>query len=328
MHLVLDTRGMNIKVRKGCFLLQTGQIERSISPQKISSISITAQCWLSSSAIRLAVQHAIPMYFHDGLGNIEARIWSASFGHLASTRRKQICFGMTPDATAWVIGLFSLKNQEQIENLGFLKSRKTQQSRQIDEAIVKMKTIEAELSTFVHLTTSACAATLMGKEGAMARQYWQSISQCMPAEMQFDDRNRRPAKDPYNAATNYLYGILYGMVENALFLAGLDPYLGFVHADEYNQPALAFDMIEPFRPWADRLLIEAILKNEVKPDFFEPKDGGVWLSQRGKAFFIPGFNEFFEQKTVFRDKVISRKAQVYRIAQDLSKILTTFEYQP
>jgi CRISPR-associated protein Cas1 len=63
-------------------------------------------------------------------------------------------------------------------------------------------------------------------------------------------RRGRGARDPLNAALNYAYGILYGQVERAIVLAGLDPYAGFVHADRPGKPSLVLDLIEEFRPAA------------------------------------------------------------------------------
>ncbi|MFN3849605.1 MAG: CRISPR-associated endonuclease Cas1 [Spirosomataceae bacterium] len=328
MHLVLDTKGINLKVRKGCFHLQTDKHERLIGPQKLTSISITAQCWISSSAIRLAIQNKIPIYFHDGLGSIEGRLWSASFGHLATNRRQQVLFALDLRSTAWVIELFEHKTNEQIENLNYLKSRKIAHSKSIDEIILKMKTVLADFIQFADKPLTECSASLMGKEGTLARYYWRAVSEAMPDEFRFEDRNRRPAHDPFNAALNYLYGILYGHIENALFVVGLDPYLGLLHADEYNQPTLAFDLIEPFRPWIDRMLMQAILRNEVKPNFFEPKNNGVWLSRAGKQYFIPLFDKFMNEKTIFCDKMLKRTSHIYRFAFELSKTLTNFETKP
>lgn len=42
--------------------------------------------------------------------------------------------------------------------------------------------------------------------------------------------------------------MLYSVVEAGLFTAGLDPYLGILHADAHKKPTLSFDLIEPFRP--------------------------------------------------------------------------------
>ena len=60
----------------------------------------------------------------------------------------------------------------------------------------------------------------------------------------FEKRSRRPALDHFNSALNYLYGMTYGVVEGGIFAKGLDPFIGLLHTDQYNEPTLAFDLIE------------------------------------------------------------------------------------
>ncbi len=77
--------------------------------------------------------------------------------------------------------------------------------------------------------------------------------------------------------------MLYTVVEAAIFSVGLDPYLGIWHADQYNKPTLSYDLIEPFRPWMDALLIEQCLDDELTEAMFETKDGGGMGSQERKT---------------------------------------------
>jgi CRISPR-associated protein Cas1 len=88
---------------------------------------------------------------------------------------------------------------------------------------------------------------LMGVEGNAARHYWEAIRTIVPEEYNWQTREGRGATDPINSLLNYGYGILYGQIERALVLAGLDPYAGFVHADRPGKPSLVLDLIEEFR---------------------------------------------------------------------------------
>ncbi len=79
--------------------------------------------------------------------------------------------------------------------------------------------------------------------------------------MQWPGRETRGAIDPFNSLLNYGYGILYSQVEQALTLAGLDPYGGFLHADRPGKPSLVLDLIEEFRqPVVDRTIIGMVNK--------------------------------------------------------------------
>ena len=131
----------------------------------------------------------------------------------------------------------------------------------------------------------------------------------------FRGRNRCPALDTFNVALHYGYGMLYNKVEQACFAAGLDPQLGFLPVDDYAKPTLVFDMIEPFRAWIDRFLLELFLKTLVSDDFFESiENGGLSLSRKGKNWLIPAVNEYFNQRTPFHQKLLTRKTHLFRFA--------------
>jgi len=99
----------------------------------------------------------------------------------------------------------------------------------------------------------------------------------------------------FNALINYGYGMLYSKTEQALFAAGLYPHLGILHADEYDRPTLSYDLIEPFRPWLDRLIVENILGAKVTSDCFETIEEGIYLNNNGKRWLIPEFNQWLQQ---------------------------------
>ena len=133
--------------------------------------------------------------------------------------------------------------------------------------------------------------TLMGLEGAAGRAYFACLGQLMPEEYRFTGRSRQPATDPFNAMLNYSYGVLYSLVERALILAGLDPFVGFLHTDNYNKRSLVFDMIEPFRILADRTTVLLFTGRRAKREFFREIPGGIELSPEGRPVLMESFNK-------------------------------------
>lgn len=89
-------------------------------------------------------------------------------------------------------------------------------------------------------------------------------------------------------------------------------------AVSYNKPVLVFDMIEPFRPWIDRLLIEQFILDIPKASFFEPKEKGYWLSKTGRHYFIPLFNDYLQQRRKMNGRTLSLKNHIYRFAADFA----------
>lgn len=92
MQLVLDTNGTTLKVRNQSFWIINKTQRRTISPKKVSSIAILQNCLLSSAAVRLAVEHRIPITFFHPTGKPQAHLWSPYFGSIASIRRQQVLF--------------------------------------------------------------------------------------------------------------------------------------------------------------------------------------------------------------------------------------------
>ena len=85
------------------------------------------------------------------------------------------------------------------------------------------------------------------------------------------------ATNPANAILNYLYTMLETETRLAIAVLGLDPGLGFLHADEARD-SLACDLMEPVRPEVDRFLLDWISQTPLKREwFFELRDGNCRL---------------------------------------------------
>jgi len=160
---------------------------------------------------------------------------------------------------------------------------------------------EAALEELARLAKLASEATdagaLLGMEGAAANVYFSNFAgmlkaspgECAPA-FDFQERNRRPPKDPVNALLSFLYAILAKDATVTLLSVGFDPYLGFHHRPKYGRPALALDLMEEFRPLvADSAVISLINNRETTPDDFIEKGIGVTLKPEGKKTVIEAY---------------------------------------
>lgn len=139
-------------------------------------------------------------------------------------------------------------------------------------------------------------AELLGVEGSAAAAYFGAFGQLLKQvdtpgfTFNFSQRNRRPPADPVNALLSYAYSLLSRAWTVALVTSGFDPYRGFYHQPRYGRPALALDMMEPFRPLiADSCVIQAINNGEVRPTDFVGGPGRTNLSEAGRKRFIGTF---------------------------------------
>lgn len=93
-------------------------------------------------------------------------------------------------------------------------------------------------------------------EARGAAIYWQNI---FPPEMNF--RRERFGEAPNNLL-NYGYAILRAVVARGLVGSGALPTLGIFHRNKYNAYCLADDIMEPFRPYVDRIVCRIMTSGE------------------------------------------------------------------
>ena len=151
--------------------------------------------------------------------------------------------------------------------------------------------------------TAASIESLLGLEGAAAAHYFQAfpkmLKQTGDSELQFnmDGRNRRPPTDPVNALLSFGYSMLTRSFVVALSAVGFDPFRGFFHQPRYGRPALALDMMEPFRSLiVDSSVITAINNGEIDRSDFIETPVGVNLTDKGRKRFIAIFERRLGQE--------------------------------
>lgn len=319
MQLVLDTRNLHLQKKGDSFYIKSEKGSRTISPVKLTSIAITAHVQIDSDAVVLAIKHQVPILFFDRIGKMKARMWSPYFESIATLRRQQLRFTESVEATAWMVDLFQLKTEEQVINLQLLQRHKFGLSFSLPQAIHSLKKQSRSFEQYREQLPEECRNSMMGTEGTAARSYWQAVGNSLPKEYAFQGRSRRPAEDHFNAALNYLYGMLYSIVEGGIFAAGLDPQLGILHTDAHTKPTLAFDLIEPFRPMTDRLLITLCLEHKLLKSHFTANQHGLFLNKEGKAFLIPLFNDYLRTKQLWLKREASFKNHIYFLAGQLAQ---------
>ena len=126
---------------------------------------------------------------------------------------------------------------------------------------------------------------VMGIEGACSNAYFDALVACVPADVIFDGRSRRPPRDLPNAALSYGYAILLSECVGALHAAGLEPSLGIAHAPTDKRPSLALDLMEQFRPLlVDQTVMALLRTRKLRPEHgvVEAEAGGVWLGSAAR----------------------------------------------
>jgi len=296
MQLFITTRGSYLHVHEEIFEIKTPEGKKQFSPKKIESIVIMTDAAISTDALQMALYHNIDIVVFDNIGNPMGRFWHSRYGSIATIRQAQIAARYTPLAKElmreWVCD--KINNQaELLRKYG--RSRKGDIAESLFEGakeLVKIKKKVMEIDGEV----SYIRSHLMGLEGIAARLYFELLSSALPERWRFHGRSRQPAVDEFNAFLNYAYGVLYSLCEKACVLSGLDPYAGFLHVDNYNKPALVFDIIENRRRWADEVVFSLFSGRKVKEEHTIKVPGGLSLDKPGKILLMQNLNDFLDKK--------------------------------
>ncbi len=290
MQVVINTFGARLRKQGDRFLIQAGDKQLAVSAHKVQSILVTTGVQLSSDVIELAAAHNIDLIFLDRHGDPYARVWQTKMGSTAAIRRRQLEAADGPEGLAFVRQWVEAKLRHQAEFLEELRQRRPESDGVFASPLETLRHCLAQVQQRTGDLEQE-RATVMGLEGTAGRVYFACLAQRVPQAYRFDGRSRHPAKDEFNALLNYAYGVLYSLVEKACICAGLDPFLGFLHTDNYGKKSLVYDLIEPFRILGDRATLLLFTGRRVQKDYFEPVPGGMALSPAGRAFFIGHLNE-------------------------------------
>ncbi|HEX8011677.1 MAG TPA: CRISPR-associated endonuclease Cas1 [Casimicrobiaceae bacterium] len=186
-----------------------------------------------------------------------------------------------------------------------------------DEGRAPADLLRALREDAMHALKAGSMEALLGIEGAAASRYFQHFSAMLRSDvdpsMAFDfmGRNRRPPRDPVNALLSFAYAMLTREWTIALSATGLDPYRGFYHQPRFARPALALDMMEPFRPLvADSVVLMAINNGEVRPSDFVRAAGSCNLTESGRKRFLAAFERRLQQEVthpIFKYRLSCRR---------------------
>lgn len=153
--------------------------------------------------------------------------------------------------------LQSLKFQAQLNASEPLKKQLWQQTVTAkirnQAAVLAIQRVEAK--TLLNYAKEVKSGDADNLEAIAAAYYWRRV---FPDFLEFKRERYGP---PPNNLLNYGYAILRAMVARGLVASGLMPTLGIHHRNQYNAYCLADDIMEPYRPFVDKVVCSIIRMN-------------------------------------------------------------------
>ena len=268
---------------------------------KVDNIWISTSALVSTDAIQCAMKNNIDIVFLDKYGDPYARIWHPNLGSTPLIRRRQLEASTSDKGLDLVKEWTEKKLKNQINLLKKLKKTRPVQQEQIASVIEQIQKYYQKICE-LEGTIDENRQKILGLEGISARIYFEALSDTLSQKWKFNGRSRRPAKDPFNCTLNYGYGVLYSIVERTCILAGLDPYVGFLHTDDYNKKSFVFDVIEQYRSHVDEIVLFLFTRKMMNDNCFDQVEGGCVLNDNGKKILMTTLNDHFDTHVMYQRK--------------------------
>lgn len=257
---------------------------------------------ISSDVVRTCAEEGIPIHFLSARGQHVAGLYSAGLTGTVLTRRAQL--GAFEDERGVALARAFVRGK--IENQRALVRYIAKYRKEAEPAVFEELTlVAAELGDHMQEAEKISARRvsdvreqLLSVEGRAASHYWGAIKRVIPESLEWPGRETQGASDPFNMALNYGYGFLYAQVEQALILAGLDPYGGFLHADRPGKPSLKFDLVEEFR----QTVVDRTLIGLVNRGFAIERDEQGQLEKTTRDRLIERMKERLESTELYEGK--------------------------
>lgn len=302
MQLIINTYGTYVHVKDDLFevsLTKNGEKQKHhFASQKVTSILMSKGAALSTDAIILAMKNNIDIIVFEYDGMPIGRFWLSKPGSTSKIRKQQLEASLNETGVYWIKNWLSSKVENQIEFLKRLKSHRSTSAELIQEKIDAISSLKIKIRELKGTKIDEIDDTLRGLEGTCGRIYFRLLSSLVAERYQFEGRSFRPAKDQFNTFLNYAYGVLYSRVEKVLVIAGIDPYVGFMHRDDYNMKSMVFDFIEPYRSYAEEVVFKLFSAKKVNDSHTDKITNGYSLNAEGKNLLMQSLLHFLDEEKI------------------------------
>lgn len=261
-------------------LRDRGRVIDQAGLETLSQVVLMGTVGVSTAALHACLSRAIPVVFLSGSGWFYG--YARGLGHKNCTLRAR-----------------------QYEVAGMPAIRQTIVNTLISNKIANSRTllrrnghppssVLARLGELVHAADAATSTEeLLSVEGQGARLYFEHFSTMFKQKgltFSFENRTRRPPTDPVNALLSLLSTLLVKDWTLVLETVGFDPYMGLYHAPRHGKPALALDLMEPFRPVVAESVVVTLLNNgEVSEGDFLQREEAWLLTPDARRVVVAGY---------------------------------------
>ena len=285
------------------------EVKLRVPIHMLGSIVCFGQVACSQPLMGLCGQRNVLISYLTEFGKFLARVQGPVSGNVL-LRRKQYRIADTPSDTLTIARAFvtgKIANSRTVLQRALRDHECAEGREDMEAAILRLSHLLRELEQVQTVDE------LRGKEGDAANRYFGMFDHLIAAQkdaFRFEGRNRRPPMDNMNALLSYVYTLLTHDANAALESVGLDPQVGYLHAERPGRPSLALDLIEEFRAFiGDRLALSLVnLKQLQASDFKTTESGAVTMSDDARKTLLAAYQKRKQEEIVH--PFLNEKVQV------------------
>lgn len=295
-HLVVDEFGAKLKKIRKRIEVSTVEEKQEFPVKSVKDVIISGKVNISSELLKYLSESGVGVLFTTPTGRPVARVVSAKLGGSSENRYEQYDSLRDERGVEIARNLIAGKIRNQMSNLRYYsKSRRMNEdvSKELYRISQSLREILDRIQSREYSSLEDARKEFITIEGEAANQYWDGMKIVL-SRWNFSGRSQNN-NDPVNFSLNVAYNLLSGQIWKYVLIFSLDPFSGYVHVERPGRLSLVYDLIEPFRPIADRFVV-SFLRHHT-PAHFSQKRSAV-VSNLIKSFY----SDFLESKLEYRGK--------------------------
>ena len=301
--IYVTTDGAWLRKDGANLVVEYDRVERGRAPLHLLGGVVTfSRIGASPALLHACAQAGITVSFLDPNGRFLARVEGSRSGNVLLRRTQYRAADDSVRALAVVRSIVAAKT---VNQRTVVRRALRDHAHALEEpAVAQLQLTERRLSGVARRAlASSETASLRGLEGEAASAYFGVFGWLLrvnDAAFSFSGRSRRPPLDRVNALLSFLYAMLGHDCRAALETHGLDPQVGFLHADRPGRASLALDLMEELRPMlADRLAISLINRRQLQAkDFRIEESGATTLTDEARKRVLVAYQERKKEELV------------------------------
>lgn len=287
-HLYINHTGCQIGIKQNQLTIKKTDGEILSYPlRQIERITVATVAHFTGAALKTLFRENIPTLFCSPGGYFRGRLTASHCSSTQVQRRARQYQMMTDDTEQTALAAARSIIRAKIDN----------QQRVLSQGHAQADLFLTELA--VKASQAQDLETLRGYEGSAAKHYFAQFGHLLENTPFTFTQRIRPARDPVNALLSLGYALLQNEFEMALSWHGLDPFAGFMHCSDGSQPALILDLMEPFRPVADRLALKCLRKTLTLEDFNQ-EPNRCRLKEKPRATYLQAWEKQMHERKMWQ----------------------------